>query len=335
MNTPLVSIISPTYNHEKYISDCINSVLSQSYEHWEMIIVDDGSTDKTLNIARRFAEQDHRIKVFTQNNIGIFRLAETYNFALKQSQGKYIAVLECDDVWTKDKLALQVEKMESTPDIVLSWGKAYASKVDLSSNYFISPDNNNNIDNYYNNTPVGSSLNEFIFRNFIPALTVIVKKDALLAIGGFKQKYNLPLVDLPTWEELALKGTFAFINEPLGHWRIYSTQVTKTYTTDIYEGFYLLALELYQQQTPFIHISLKEIKQYYRRQLIIAYSRSGRYKLIRKDFKGARKDYYRSIFHFGAHAIMWKIRSIVGLIFSFFHADVEKLAQILGKDSYS
>lgn len=64
-----------------------------------MIIVDDGSSDKTYEKALEYSEKDSRIKLFTQKNIGIFRLAETYNFALSKSEGKYIAILEGDDVW--------------------------------------------------------------------------------------------------------------------------------------------------------------------------------------------------------------------------------------------
>jgi len=88
---PLVSIITPTYNHEKYIGDCIKSVQNQIYTNWEMIVISDGSTDETLLIAQSFAEKDSRIRIFSQSNVGIFRLAETYNFALKQTRGTYIA----------------------------------------------------------------------------------------------------------------------------------------------------------------------------------------------------------------------------------------------------
>ena len=109
MNSPLVSIITPTYNHEKYIGECIRSVQSQTYSNWEMLIVDDGSTDNTFSIASELAAGDSRIHVYTQKNIGIFRLCETYNFALSESKGKYIAVLEGDDVWLPEKLSVQVK----------------------------------------------------------------------------------------------------------------------------------------------------------------------------------------------------------------------------------
>ena len=128
----LVSIITPTYNHEHYISDCIRSAQAQTYSNWEMIIVVDGSSDNTLSIARSFAEKDDRVQVYTQENVGIFRLSETYNFALSKSKGTFIAVLEGDDVWFPEKLALQVPTLEQDPSAVLSWGRAFSSTVDLS-----------------------------------------------------------------------------------------------------------------------------------------------------------------------------------------------------------
>jgi len=119
---PLVSIITPTYNHKNYIADCIKSAQNQTYTNWEMIIVDDGSTDETLSVAKSFAEKDERIQVYTQKNVGIFRLSETYNFALAKSKGKYIGILEGDDVWLPEKLALQVPTLEDDDTAVLSWG---------------------------------------------------------------------------------------------------------------------------------------------------------------------------------------------------------------------
>ena len=115
---PLVSIITPTYNHEKYIAECIISVQNQIYSNWEMIIVDDGSTDRTYEIAKELASNDSRIKVFTQENKGIFKLAETYNLALQKSVGSLIAVLEGDDVWLPKKLVLQVQEFEKNKEII-------------------------------------------------------------------------------------------------------------------------------------------------------------------------------------------------------------------------
>lgn len=332
----LVSIITPTYNHEKYIKECINSVLQQAYSNWEMIIVDDGSSDNTYSIAKEFASTDSRIRVFTQKNIGIFRLSETYNFALSQSNGKYVAVLEGDDVWLPEKLSLQVMELEANEKVVLSYGQAYSSTTDLKSNYGLTDFSSKSNEVLLNN-PVGSATNVLLFANFIVALTVLIRRTALDKIGGFQQSHKLPLVDLTTWIELSLCGKFSCIKRPLGKWRFYPNQITKTYTAEIHEGFYMFALDFFNREHQFFshtEITKRQIKIHFRKQLVEAHSRSGRYKLIRKDFAGARTNYLKSIFCFGFYQPVWKLRSLVGFVFSLFHADIELFAKRLGRVSY-
>lgn len=332
---PLVSVISPAYNHEKYIADCIRSVQAQTYTNWEMIIIDDGSNDSTYKIASGFADQDHRIKPFTQKNIGIFRLSESYNFALEKSSGKYIAILECDDVWFPGKLQKQVEALEKNSAAVLSWGKAWLASRDLEHKYSLSPVDDPDNDLYFNKPP-GKFL-ERLMKSGVPALTLIIRRDVLLETGGFLQGFGLPLVDMPTLAEMVMTGEFEYIGEPLGCWRIYPNQVTKTYTTNMTEGMYSLFIsmtERYHEICSREGLTRDKIDEYYQNRLVISYSRSGRYKLIRKDFKGARKDYIHSITHYGFKQPGWKLRSAVGIFFSLFRLDVEWLAKLMGHDSY-
>jgi len=335
-NQPLVSIISPTYNHEKFIASCIESVLAQRYYNWEMIIIDDGSTDGTFDIATDYAKKDERIKPFTQKNIGIFRLGESYNFALSKCKGSYVAILECDDVWLPEKLEIQVEVLENHPECILSWGQAYLTSVDLSYNYFLAPKNTGDEPLFYNKPP-GVFLKEFIYTTVIPALTIVIRREAIDEIGGFIQGFNLPLVDIPTTLELLMKGEFAYINQPLGSWRIYPNQATKTYTGQMTTSYYAL-IQSFMLRFPDLFesqgLTQKIIKDHFYNRLVISYSRSGRYKLIRKDFKGARKDYIHSITHYGWIQPVWKLRSAVGLFFSLFRMDVEWLAKLIGNESY-
>lgn len=334
--TPLVTIITPTYNHEKYISDCILSAQAQTFANWEMIIVDDGSTDSTYSVAKALADSDSRISVFTQKNIGIFRLSETYNFALEKAKGKYIAVLEGDDVWLPEKLSLQVTEMEADENVVLSYGKAYSSATDLQTDYSLTDFTKHGAATLHNN-PTGSATKTLLFSNFIVALTVLIRKSTLETIGGFKQSHNLPLVDLTSWTELSLHGKFSCIEVPLGKWRFYPNQITKTYTAEISEGFYRFALDFYKKEKEFFsstEITKTQIDKFFRKQLVEAHSRSGRYKLIRKDFKGARQNYLKSIFGYGLYSPIWKLRSLVGFIFSIFRKDIESVAGLFGRVSY-
>ncbi|RDI56486.1 glycosyltransferase family 2 protein [Flavobacterium glaciei] len=107
MEKSLVSIITPSFNCERFIAKTILSVQNQSYLNWEMIIVDDCSSDQTVSIIKEIAKQDNRIQLFqldANSGTGIAR-----NFALAKARGKYIAFLDADDLWNPLKLELQID----------------------------------------------------------------------------------------------------------------------------------------------------------------------------------------------------------------------------------
>lgn len=113
-----ISIITPSYNSAQYIAETIDSVLNQSYENWEMIIIDDVSTDISPQIVRDYSAKDPRIKLVQSDvNQGP---AISRNIGIKVAEGRYIAFLDSDDTWNKDKLQLQYEILKDT-DIALSY----------------------------------------------------------------------------------------------------------------------------------------------------------------------------------------------------------------------
>ncbi|NMB92244.1 MAG: glycosyltransferase family 2 protein [Parcubacteria group bacterium] len=213
-----VSIITPTYNHECYISSCINSVQRQTYKYWELIIIDDCSTDSTNQIITQFAHKDNRIKVIKhKKNWGINKLQETYNQALRLAKGDFIAILEGDDFWPHNKLEVQI-KVFKDKKVVMSYG-----------NWIMTDQNGLSIylkhykkfkKHFLNNIPVGSILFNFLTLHFdIGSQTVIFRKSALVKIGGFKSDKNYPFIDLPTYLSMSLVGEFAYINKTLGYYR--------------------------------------------------------------------------------------------------------------------
>lgn len=117
ITNPLVSIIMPAYNASAYIAEAIQSVLNQTWTNWELIIVDDGSTDDTLQIAQSFARKDSCIQVYHQHNQGG---CVARNEALKHIAGDYVQYLDADDMLDKDKLAKQLEY--ATNDDILQYG---------------------------------------------------------------------------------------------------------------------------------------------------------------------------------------------------------------------
>ena len=114
----LFSVIVPIYNIEKYIRRCIDSVLCQSFNDFELIIINDCSTDGTSEILDKYAKADERVKVHT-NEVNL-RLPSSLNKAISLSKGKYIARMDADDICLPDRLQKQYEFMEENPGVALS-----------------------------------------------------------------------------------------------------------------------------------------------------------------------------------------------------------------------
>ena len=118
MATPLISVIMSVYNGEKYIGEAIDSVINQTFADWELIIINDCSSDKTANILAEYSLKDERIKVFT-NEVNL-RLPMSLNKAISKCSGKYIARMDSDDICLPKRLELQYKFMEENKDIMLS-----------------------------------------------------------------------------------------------------------------------------------------------------------------------------------------------------------------------
>ena len=114
MNLPKIDIILPVYNGEAFIASSIESVLNQTYENWQLIIVNDGSIDETGVILKGFHEKDSRIRVLNQANQGI---VQSLNRALKLCSADYISFLDFDDLWENQKLDIQLRFLIENPDI--------------------------------------------------------------------------------------------------------------------------------------------------------------------------------------------------------------------------
>lgn len=119
----LVSIIMPAYNAENLISDSINSVLSQTYKNFELIIIDDYSQDQTSQVVENFILKDKRVKLI--KNIKNKGVAETRNTGLDQAKGDYVAFLDSDDKWVEDKLEKQLAVLKERNDVDVVYGSYY------------------------------------------------------------------------------------------------------------------------------------------------------------------------------------------------------------------
>ena len=113
-STPLVSIILPFYNAEKYLGECLNSIIAQTYKGWELIAIDDHSSDDSINIVRSFSRSDERIKIFSNPGQGI---VDALNYGIEHSQGLLIARIDADDIMTKQRISRQVGHLRENPHL--------------------------------------------------------------------------------------------------------------------------------------------------------------------------------------------------------------------------
>jgi glycosyltransferase involved in cell wall biosynthesis len=322
-NDTLVSIITPTYNHEKFIGQCIESVLAQTYPHWEQIIIDDGSTDRTKEIVTQY--KDDRIKYVKQDNIGIWRLHETYNKALSISQGTLIAVLEGDDFWPPDKLEKQIPAFDRS-DIVLSWGKFSHTN----RNGRILDTNPKNF-TWFENRSRDEVLRKLLLQNFITACTVMCRKDALLSIGGFHQPSQALYVDYPTWLELSLVGEFKPVSEVLGFYRRHEDQISFIWMMEMEKVYNQCAVSFFQRLPETtktrIGLSTQKLNDEYGYIAADMHFYFGRRKLVGHQWSEARDNFGQAM-HQSTPFI--QVKAFTGIVCSYLKLDMEWIAFLMG-----
>lgn len=203
---PVVSVIIPTYNTAKYIGHTIDSVLGQNYKDYEIIVVDDGSTDNTKEVLEPYMEQ---IRYIRQKNSG---RAGARNTGIRAARGKYIAFLDSDDLWTSGKLAKQVDIMEGNEKIDFLFGDKQRFSDDgtiIISSMFKQ--------HHYDETFFGDPLyvrdayKKLLETNFIPTGTVIMRRECFDRSGLFDE--TIYTEDYEFWLRIALFNKLAYSTE--------------------------------------------------------------------------------------------------------------------------
>ena len=215
----LVSVIMPAFNAEKYISESIESVIAQTYTNWELIIVDDGSTDNTAKIVKVFSSADNRIKYFYQSNQ---QMGKARNTGLQNSNGKLIAFLDSDDIWVSNKLEIQVDFLKNKEvDLVFSDGYVFRDSIE-------------NVEYEYktiNGEVYGNhAQHALMMQNFIPIPSVLTYKSAIVKVDGFNENIEIHNVaDYQLWLKMLIGGfKFYGIPEKLFYYRKHNSQSTHT-----------------------------------------------------------------------------------------------------------
>lgn len=219
-----VSVVMPNRNYDKYIGKAIDSVLQQTYENWELIIADDGSTDTSVATVRGYMDRyPGRIKLFTHPNGEHRNLSQTYQLAFENVTGDYIAFLESDDIWRRDSLAIKVKVLEEHRDAILVYTdiELFGEKGAWTGDRKTVIDETRRLNSKNANTPFFTL--ELMKRNIIPTFSVVMTRRGVLDDVDF----NIPKeyeawFDWWLWWQLSIGGKFFYVPQRKTKWRVHA-----------------------------------------------------------------------------------------------------------------
>lgn len=204
-NPPLISVIMSVYNGEEYLRESIESILTQSFKNFEFIVINDGSTDNSLQIINSF--NDKRIVLINQKNTG---LAVALNNGIKTAKGKYIARMDADDISVATRLEMQLDFMENNQEYVIIGSNAIV--IDQNANYV-----------YTTDLPtIDGQLRKLLPSSPFMHSSVMVKKNSIEECGYYYEAISklYSFEDVILWNKLCKLGAIANIKTPLIKYRI-------------------------------------------------------------------------------------------------------------------
>ncbi len=202
---PKVSVIIPAYNMARYTVEAIKSVLNQTFKDYEIVVVDDGSTDNTKELLQPYIES-HQITYIYKENGGA---CSARNVGIRVSRGEYIAFLDCDDLWLPKKLEISIDLLDSHPEIGFVYSRAII--IDKKGdNLWFSKERCYSGEN---------ALEKLIFRNFIRSSSPVVRKECFKKVGLFDETIFHP-ADRDMWLRISEYFPIKYINIPLIKYRV-------------------------------------------------------------------------------------------------------------------
>jgi glycosyltransferase involved in cell wall biosynthesis len=201
---PLISVIIPVYNGEKTIQETMESVLNQTFSDFELLVINDGSQDGTLELVHRI--QDSRIKVFSYPNAG---QSTSRNRGIELSTGEYISFIDADDLWTPDKLEAQLKALQENPKAGVAY--SWTDWIDESSQL---------LGKGSHNTEQGEVFAKLLLNDFVAnGSNALIQRQALVEVGGFDPLVT-PAEDWDLWLRLARHYEFVAVQSAQVLYRI-------------------------------------------------------------------------------------------------------------------
>jgi len=212
MSSPVVSILMPVFNGAAFVGQAIESAIAQTYPDFELIIVNDGSTDNSAEVIRPYLA-DPRIRYLEQPNGGV---AAARNSAFRVAKGLYIGFLDQDDVWLPEKLALQIAYLKMSPQCAM---------VHARQGYI--DDKGRRVESEFINVePVeGQCFRALFDKNRIAVLTVLARRSVIEEVGGFNA-HSSGGDDYELWLRIAWNYSIGFLDQVVAHYRVHSNNVS-------------------------------------------------------------------------------------------------------------
>lgn len=209
MITNLISVIIPAYNSADFLQEALDSVLSQTYPNLEIIVVDDGSMDNTVEVIVPYVEAKKIIYLKKENG----GPASARNLGIRKSTGEFIAFLDADDVWAAEKIEKQLPLFEN-PKIGLVFSRRFfLPENDLDSSVLFS----------------GGVTQKLIVTNFITNSSVIMRRSTYDQAGPFREEKDfIAIEDYEFWLRVSLLCQFAYVDEGLVYYRIHANQISNS-----------------------------------------------------------------------------------------------------------
>lgn len=210
MPDPMVSAVIPAYNGERFLRQAIDSALAQTYPNFEVIVIDDGSTDSTPEILSQYGRN---IRVLRQENAG---QAAARNLGISRSAGQWIAFLDQDDLWDPCKIETQLSMAQDADALICSDARVIdGAGAVLRAR--MAPEK----------APPSPTLRDLIGSNTVIAVTVLVRRDVVEAVGGFDSLNRLGTEDFQLWLRLAARGCkFRFLKQVLASYRWHGDNIS-------------------------------------------------------------------------------------------------------------